>query len=79
MALRVCAPAVAYLHVHDNDGRNDSHLMPGRGGETGIDWTAFREALDATGCAAVRMLEVFEDPALSGPGLKDRLAGWMGA
>ncbi|WP_240911441.1 sugar phosphate isomerase/epimerase family protein [Paludisphaera soli] len=31
-------------HVHDNDGRLDSHLPPGRGT---IDWSSWIEALDA--------------------------------
>ena len=31
-------------HVHDNDGRHDAHLPPGRGS---VDWSSWVEALDA--------------------------------
>ena len=80
VALRICAPAVSYLHIHDNDGVQDQHLMPGRGGDApssatpavgeGIDWPAVAEALRFTELPATRMLEVFEDPELSGPAVR---------
>lgn len=66
VALRVCAPAVGYVHVHDNDGVKDAHLMPGNGGTAGIDWEGVGAALEGTECRAVRMLEVFEDPGKAG-------------
>jgi sugar phosphate isomerase/epimerase len=76
-ALLAAAPAIAYFHIHDNDGRLDDHRMPGDGGEGGIDWTAFAKALRDTDCRAVRMLEVFYDEArvesLAAAGLADRL------
>lgn len=59
-ALLAAAPAIAYFHIHDNDGAVDDHRMPGEGT---VDWTAFAAALRETGCAAVRMLEVFHDEA----------------
>jgi len=34
---------LATTHVHDNDGRRDLHLPPGEGG---VDWQAWRSALD---------------------------------
>ncbi|MEK6711402.1 MAG: TIM barrel protein [Nitrospinota bacterium] len=38
------APLCAATHIHDNDGRRDEHLIPGEGG---VDWSAFRGALEA--------------------------------
>jgi sugar phosphate isomerase/epimerase len=35
---------LATTHVHDNDGRQDSHQPPGRGS---IDWPAWFRSLDA--------------------------------
>lgn len=73
-AVRAAAPAIAYFHIHDNDGAVDDHRMPGEGT---VDWTAFAAALRETGCAAVRMLEVFHDEArveaAVGAGLGTRL------
>lgn len=87
IAIKLCAPAIEYLHIHDNNGVRDLHVMPGRGveaggGETGrggIDWESVGEALRRTECRATRMLEVFEDPALSGPSdaLNARLRHWL--
>lgn len=56
--IRAAAPAVAYLHIHDNDGAADDHRMPGEGT---VHWPAVAAALRDTGCPAVRMLEVFHD------------------
>lgn len=41
-------------HVHDNHGRQDVHLLPGRGT---IDWPAWIGALDEVGYAGPVMLE----------------------
>jgi sugar phosphate isomerase/epimerase len=81
ITLRVCAPAIGYIHAHDNNGTKDAHLMPGRGGATGIDWDSFADAVHRTECGAIRMLEVFEDPGLSGPSADVRrsLARMLGA
>ncbi len=57
-ALRACAPAVAYLHIHDNDSQHDDHRIPGDGT---IDWRAMAPALSQVEPAAPRMLEVFYD------------------
>lgn len=74
-AMREAAPMIAYLHIHDNDGQQDDHRMPGDGT---IDWSAFAGALKSTGNQAPRMLEVFYDEArveaLNKSGLKARLA-----
>lgn len=80
VALRVCAPAVSYIHVHDNDATRDAHLLPGRAGAGGIDWAAFSAALRSTECQSIRMLEVFEDPSLAGPADETaaRLRDWLG-
>jgi sugar phosphate isomerase/epimerase len=45
---------LATTHVHDNDGRQDTHLPPGQGT---IDWPAWGRALDSIGYAGPVMLE----------------------
>jgi sugar phosphate isomerase/epimerase len=51
-------------HVHDNDGRQDTHLPPGRGT---LDWTAWLAALDAIDYRGPILLECIRhlrnDPA----------------
>jgi sugar phosphate isomerase/epimerase len=47
-------PRLATTHVHDNNGRQDSHLPPGHGT---IDWPAWGAALDAIGYTGPIMLE----------------------
>jgi len=73
-ALRSCAPAIEYLHIHDNNGADDQHLMPGDGA---IDWTAFAAALHESRLNVPCMLEVFYDlhhvDRLAGQGLAARL------
>ena len=41
-------------HVHDNNGRQDTHLPPGLGS---VDWNAWRKALDQIGYSGPIMLE----------------------
>lgn len=59
-AVTEAAPAIAYVHAHDNDGAVDDHRMPGDGT---IDWGSFAAALRRCGVSAPRMLEVFYDEA----------------
>lgn len=47
-------PLLATTHVHDNNGRQDSHEPPGRGT---IDWPSWGAALDAIGYAGPIMME----------------------
>ena len=54
--LRRCADVVQYLHVHDNDGREDSHLVPGEGT---IDWPALAVTIRSADLHAPLMLELF--------------------
>lgn len=74
-ALREAAPTIGYFHIHDNDGIQDDHRMPGDGT---IDWGAFARVLEATGNQSPRMLEVFYDEPrvedLVARGLRARLA-----
>lgn len=42
-ATEAAGPFLATTHVHDNDGRQDTHLPPGLGT---IDWTGWIQALD---------------------------------
>lgn len=77
-AVERAAGVVAYLHVHDNDGRADSHRMPGDGS---IDWAGFAESLRRCAPGRVRMLEVFYEPErvsrLAAEGLGERLRGML--
>lgn len=75
--IRATAAAVEqtiYVHICDNGGVKDDHLMPTRGQ---IDWSAFGRALHDGGYGGVLMLEVF--PALDelrkflDEGIKDKL------
>jgi len=69
------APVIEYAHVHDNDGVNDGHLMPGDGT---IDWVSFADALRRSGLGVPMMLEVFyseqQVESLARNGLRERLA-----
>jgi sugar phosphate isomerase/epimerase len=47
-------PQLRTTHVHDNDGRQDTHLPPGLGT---IDWGAWVETLDTIGYRGPIMLE----------------------
>lgn len=53
-ATRAAGSFLATTHVHDNNGRQDTHLPPGHGS---IDWPAWRAALDAIGYSGPVMLE----------------------
>ena len=51
-------PRLATTHVHDNDGRADSHRPPGQGT---IDWVAWTSALNAIGYRGPIMLECIRE------------------
>ena len=51
---RAAAGLLATTHVHDNDGRHDSHEPPGLGT---IDWATWAESLDAIGYEGPIVLE----------------------
>jgi sugar phosphate isomerase/epimerase len=73
-ALQAMADLIAYIHVHDNDGHGDSHLMPFDGG---IDWLPLAAAwnhFSFGGLNATLMLEVFYAEALLGEKIA---AGWQ--
>ncbi len=61
---------LATTHVHDNDGRRDTHDAPGRGT---IDWAAWASALDRIGYRGPIMLECIrqlrEEPGLYCPAI----------
>ena len=48
---------IHYIHAHDNNGREDQHLLPFTGT---IDWDAVHQALIGVKCDPVFCLEVFE-------------------
>jgi sugar phosphate isomerase/epimerase len=73
-----CADVIEYLHIHDNDGQEDSHLMPGDGH---IDWSSVGENITRHAMNSPMMLEVFYladrlESELS-DGLGSRLADWL--
>ena len=43
------------VHIHDTDGRDDRHWLPGRGT---INWQEFLDALDEIDFAGPRILEL---------------------
>jgi sugar phosphate isomerase/epimerase len=51
---RSAGPKLGTTHVHDNDGRQDTHNPPGLGS---VDWDAWLDALDGIGYAGPVMLE----------------------
>lgn len=59
-AVRAAGKHLKYTHVHDNDGKNDTHRMPYNGN---LPWDECRDALHEIGYDGVFLLEVFESPA----------------
>ncbi len=55
-ALRQCADVVAYLHIHDNNGFEDAHWMPGDGT---LPWGRLSAVLKELRLHVPCMLEVF--------------------
>ena len=49
------APLCAATHLHDNDGRNDAHLIPGEGA---FEWPSFFTTLDARRYSGTLALEL---------------------
>jgi len=76
--LAACSDVVSYMHVHDNNGEEDSHLMPGDGV---TDWPAITAALRSKQIDVPAMLEVFYlEQQLTGcvkAGLGEKLAEWL--
>lgn len=74
-SLRACADVVSYVHVHDNDGHEDTHWMPGDGT---IDWQAFSRTVRDLSLDTPMMLEIFYDlariRAMISDGIGNRLA-----
>ncbi|MCE9591601.1 MAG: sugar phosphate isomerase/epimerase [Planctomycetes bacterium] len=78
-ALAACADVVEYFHVHDNDGKTDTHLVPGRGN---LPW----EALSKVMATKIRkdipaMLELFHSEAVmkteAADGFAAKIVKWM--
>ena len=65
-------------HVHDNNGRQDTHLPPGHGT---VDWPEWGRALDSIGYTGPIMLECIkhlrEDPSSYRPAALERLARFV--
>lgn len=56
-SIRLAGPHLKYTHVHDNDGVNDTHALPGRGT---LPWEDAGAALQRIGYKGMFLLEVFE-------------------
>jgi sugar phosphate isomerase/epimerase len=54
-AIETCSGHLVTTHIHDNRGRNDDHLMPGKGS---IDWDATLLAFQKIGYDGVWMFEL---------------------
>ena len=50
----ICKEYLCALHVHDNDGKADRHMLPGEGV---IDWEDFAKALSEIDCACPVSIE----------------------
>ena len=55
--LRLCGDRILNIHVHDNLGDDDTHLVPGQGR---IDWDALQDGLDRCGYRGPLTYEVLE-------------------
>ncbi len=73
-AIRAGVAETIYVHICDNHGKSDDHLMPFLGR---IDWRGFAQAMQAGRYTGVLMLEVFPSLAelrrLLDEGIKDKL------
>lgn len=78
--LAQCADVVAYLHVHDNDGQDDSHQMPGHGS---LDWDEMGRVIRDKSLDVPTMIEVFYQPSevaqCIDSGLADQIKQWLNA
>lgn len=54
-AFRRLAPLAAAIHLHDNDGEHDGHLIPGEGV---LPWNALWESLEEAGFSGPRSFEI---------------------
>lgn len=63
-AARLLGPSLRVLHVHDNDGTRDAHLLPGEGT---VDWADFTAALAEIGFSGVFSLECAPSQRLPSP------------
>lgn len=66
--VRMLGDTLKVLHVHDNDGRRDLHMLPYTGV---VDWEDFRTALRETNFAGVLSLETGISDKMPEP-MKDR-------
>ena len=53
--IRILGKDISILHLHDNSGHWDDHLLPGMGN---INWPAVFEALEAIGYSGVYNFEL---------------------
>lgn len=58
-SLQDAADVIDYLHIHDNDGSIDTHLMPGEGT---IDWPKLSQIIKSHISNIPSMLELFYSP-----------------
>jgi sugar phosphate isomerase/epimerase len=56
--IREMGPRIAHVHLHDNRGQKDDHLVVGKGT---IDWAFLKENLDLSGLTGVIEANNFDD------------------
>ncbi len=61
-AIKICSERLIHTHLSDNDGKEDLHLVPGKGN---IDWKKVTKTASATGYKGVLMLEIRKEASLS--------------
>ncbi len=77
-ALSDCLDVATYVHVTDNDGRADSHRVPGHGT---LPWEELAPVMTKLPAQTPAMLELFESPqslaGLIADGLAHHLSNWL--
>ncbi len=77
-ALEACLDVISYVHVHDNDGMLDSHLIPGKGC---LPWQSLAPTMACLAHDTPAMLELFITESdlddLIALDLADRLGSWL--
>jgi sugar phosphate isomerase/epimerase len=56
--LLLMKPRIAHVHLHDNNGQQDDHLVVGKGT---IDWTFLKDNMDLNGVTSVIEANSFDD------------------
>jgi sugar phosphate isomerase/epimerase len=66
-AFKLLHRRIRSTHVHDNNGKDDTHLFPLAGNEGTIDWARAMDSLRTLPAECPLLLELKEDPTLEHP------------